>query len=88
VRSLRYRCRITINSAATAATTTTTTTTAAAAATAASTVGRDSVVGIATRYVLDGPRIGSRTGRGFSAPFQTVPGTNLASYTMRIESLS
>ena len=61
MRSLRYGCLITINSAdtAAAATTTITTTTTtpatsitAAAAAAASTVGRDSVVGIATRYGL------------------------------------
>ena len=32
---------------------------------------RDSVVGIATRYGLDGPRIESRWGVRFSAPVQT-----------------
>jgi hypothetical protein len=31
-------------------------------------VGRDSVVGIATRYGLDGPGIESRRGRGVSHP--------------------
>ena len=33
--------------------------------------GRDSSVGIATRYGLDGPGIESRWGRDFSAPVQT-----------------
>ena len=32
------------------------------------TVGRGSTVGIATRYGLDGPGIGSRWGRGFTYP--------------------
>ena len=44
-------------------------------------VGRDSSVGIATRYGLDGPGIESR-GAIFSAPLQTGPGANPASYTM------
>ena len=35
--------------------------------------GRDSSVGIATRYVLDGPWIESRWGARFSAPVQTRP---------------
>jgi hypothetical protein len=39
-------------------------------------VGRDSVVGIATRYELDG--LGAR----FSAPVQTGPGAYPASCTM------
>jgi len=47
-------------------------------------VGRDSSVGIVTRYRLDGPGIESRWGGGarFSAPIQTVPGVYPASYTM------
>ena len=36
-----------------------------------STLGRDSSVGIATRYWLDDPGIESRWGREFSAPVQT-----------------
>ena len=36
--------------------------------------GRDSSVGIATRYGLDGPGIESRWGARFSAPVQTGPG--------------
>ena len=44
--------------------------------------GRDSSVGLATRYVQDGPGIGSRWGASFSAPVQTVPGVHAASYTM------
>ena len=36
--------------------------------------GRDSSVGIATRYGLDGPGIESRRGARFSAPVQTGPG--------------
>ena len=45
-------------------------------------LGRDSSVGIATRYGLDGPRIESRWGATFSAPVQTGPGAHPASYTM------
>ena len=41
-------------------------------------VGRDSSVGIATRYGLDGPGIESRWGARFSAPVQTGPGTHPA----------
>ena len=37
-------------------------------------MGRDSSVGIATRYGLDGPEIKSRWGARFSAPVQTGPG--------------
>jgi hypothetical protein len=37
------------------------------------TVGRDSLVGTATRYGLDGPGIVSRWGARFSAPLQTGP---------------
>ena len=33
-------------------------------------VGRDSAVGIATRYVLEGTRIESRCGRDFPHPFR------------------
>ena len=43
-------------------------------------VGRDSSVGIATRYGLDGPGIESRLGTRYSAPVQTGPGTHPASY--------
>ena len=49
---------------------------------------RDSSVGIATRYGLDGPWIESRCGRGrFSALVQTGPGANPASYTVGTGSL-
>jgi hypothetical protein len=44
--------------------------------------GQDSSVGIATRYGLDGPGIESRWGARFSAPVQTGPGADPASYTM------
>jgi hypothetical protein len=44
-------------------------------------VGRDSSVGIATRYVPDGPGIESRWVRYFP-PVQTAPGAHPASYTM------
>jgi hypothetical protein len=43
-------------------------------------VGRDSSVGIATRYELDGPGIESRWGRDFQ--HQTGPGAHPASCTM------
>ena len=52
------------------------------------TVGRDSSVGIATRYVLDGPGIESRWWTRLSAPVQTGPGAYLASYSTGTESLS
>jgi hypothetical protein len=45
-------------------------------------VGRDSSVGIATRYGLDGPGIEPRWGARFSAPDHTGPGAHPASYTM------
>jgi hypothetical protein len=45
-------------------------------------VDRDSSVGIATRYELDGPGIESRWGARFSAPVQTGPGAHPASCTM------
>ena len=43
---------------------------------------RDSSVGIATRYGLDGPGIESRWWAILSAPVQTGPGAHLASCTM------
>ena len=46
-------------------------------------MGRDSSVGIATRYGLDDPGIESRWGGViFSAPVHTGPGAHPASYTM------
>jgi len=45
-------------------------------------VGRDSSVGIATGYGLDGPGIESRWGTRFSTPVQTGPGARPASCTM------
>jgi hypothetical protein len=45
-------------------------------------VGRDSSVGIATRYGLDGPGIESRWGARFSATVQTVACGHPASYTI------
>jgi hypothetical protein len=45
-------------------------------------VGRDSSVGLATRYRLDGPGIESRWGARFSSPVQTGPGTHPVSYTI------
>jgi hypothetical protein len=51
-------------------------------------VDRDSVVGIATRYGLDGPGIESRWGVRFSATVQTGPGAHPVSYKMGIGSLS
>jgi len=51
------------------------------------TMGRDSSVGIATRYGLDGPGIESRWGTRLSAPVQTDPGAHPASYTMGTGSL-
>ena len=44
--------------------------------------GRDSSVGIATRYGLDGPGIESRWGARRLAPVQTGPGVHPASYTV------
>jgi hypothetical protein len=46
-------------------------------------MGRDSSVGKATRYGLDGPGIESRWGARFSAPFQTDRGAHPASYTVQ-----
>ena len=51
-------------------------------------VGRDSSVGTATRYGLDGPGIECRWGAGFSAPVQTGPGAHPAPYTTGTGSLS
>jgi hypothetical protein len=45
-------------------------------------VGRDSSVGIATRYGLDGPGIEYRLRAIFSAPVQTSPEAHPVSYTM------
>ena len=45
-------------------------------------MGRDSSVGLATRYRLDGPGIESRWGERFSAPVQTGPEAHPASCTM------
>ena len=45
-------------------------------------MGRDSSVGIATRYGLNGPGIESRWGARFSATVHTVPEAHPASYTM------
>ena len=44
--------------------------------------GRDGVVGIATRYGLDGPGFESRWRARFSGPIETGPEAHLASYTM------
>jgi hypothetical protein len=45
-------------------------------------MGRDSSVGIATGYGLDGPGIESRRRWDFSAPIQTGPGGRPASYSV------
>jgi len=49
-------------------------------------VGRDSSVGIATRYGLDSPGIESRWGARFSETVQTGPVAHPASRTMGTES--
>jgi len=49
---------------------------------------RDIVVGIATRYGLDGPGIESQWGAGISVPAKTGPAAHRASCTMGNESLS
>ena len=46
------------------------------------TMGRDSSVGIATAYGLDGPGIESRWEARFSAPVQNGPRAHPASYTI------
>ena len=51
-------------------------------------LGRDSSVGIANRYGLDGPGIESPWGVRISAPFQTGPGAQPASYKSGTGSLS
>ena len=48
---------------------------------------RDSSVGIATNYGLDGQGIESRWGSRFSAPVQTGPGAHPALYTVGTGSL-
>jgi hypothetical protein len=51
-------------------------------------VGRDGVVGIATRYEMDGPGIESRGGGArLSTPLQTGPGAHPASCAMGTGSL-
>ena len=45
-------------------------------------VDRDTVIGIAARYGLDGPGIESQWGPRYSAPVQTCPLAQPASYTM------
>ena len=49
-------------------------------------MGRDSSVGLATRYRLDDPGIESRWGTRFSASVHTGPGARPASYTVGAES--
>jgi hypothetical protein len=49
-------------------------------------VGRDSAVGISTRYGLDGPEIESRWEARFSAPVHSGPRAHPASHTMGAES--
>ena len=51
-------------------------------------VGRDSSVGIATRYGLDEQGIESRWEAGFSTPIQAGPGAHPATYRMGTGSLS
>ena len=51
-------------------------------------VGGDSLVGIATRCGLNGPGSNSCGGEIFSAPVQTSPWTQPASYTIGIGSIS
>ena len=50
-------------------------------------MGRDSSVGIATRYWLDGPGIETRWGRDFPHPSRPAPGAYPASYRMCTGSL-
>jgi hypothetical protein len=52
------------------------------------TMGRDSSVGIATCYGLDGPGIESRWAQDFPQPVQTGPGAYPLSYAMGTGSLS
>jgi hypothetical protein len=51
-------------------------------------VGRDSSVGLATRYGLDGPGIESWWRARFSALIRTGPGAHQASHTMGAGSFS
>ena len=51
-------------------------------------VGRDSSVGIATHFGLNGPGIESRWGARFSAPVKTGPGAHPAPYTTGTGSFS
>ena len=53
-------------------------------------MGRDGSVGLATRYMLDGPRIESRLGWGarFSARIHTGPGAYPDCYAMGTGSLT
>jgi hypothetical protein len=53
----------------------------------ASAVGRDSSVGIATRYRLDGPGVESQRRARFDAPVHTGPGAHPTSYTLGTGSL-
>ena len=50
-------------------------------------VGRDSSVGTAVRYRVDGPGIESKQGGEFSTPVQTDPGAHPASCTVGTGSL-
>ena len=50
-------------------------------------VGRDSLVGIASRYVLNGPEIESRWRARFSAPVHNGPGVHPTSFTLDTGSL-
>ena len=45
-------------------------------------MGRDSSVGIATRYGLDGPGIESQCGQDFPHPYRPALGPTPASYTI------
>jgi hypothetical protein len=51
-------------------------------------IGRDSSVGVATGYGLDGPGVRISVGKRFSAPVQTGPGAHPVSYTMGTGSFS
>ena len=51
-------------------------------------MGRESSVGNATRYGLDGPGMESQWKARFSTPVQTGPGAHPALYTMATASLS
>ena len=51
-------------------------------------MGRDSSVGIATRYGLGGPGIESRWGARFSTPVQTGPGAHAQPLVQWVPGLS